>query len=46
LTLGLDNIEEDFNVGISVWPEGAPEATLGSRRFTGLSKSTGIRPED
>ena len=46
VTFGVDNIEEDFDVGLSVWPEGAPQATLGSRRFTGLAQSTGIRPEE
>lgn len=46
LTFGLDNIEEDVSIGLSVWPEGAPQAVIGSRRFTSLSESTGIRPED
>ena len=45
VTFELDNIEDDFSVGLSVWPEGAPQATLGSRRYTGLGTSTGIRPE-
>ena len=38
------NFEDDFVVSISLWPEGIPEWTLGSRRFTGLATSTGIRP--
>lgn len=46
LTFQLDKIEEDFSVGLSVWPEGAPNVAVGSRRFTSLSESTGIRPED
>ncbi len=46
LTFGLDNIEEDVQVGVSVWPEGAPNAVVGSRRFTGVAESTGIRPQD
>jgi hypothetical protein len=39
-----DEVNDDFSVGVSRWPEGIPEWTLGSRRFTGLSTSTGIRP--
>ena len=39
-----DNLDDDFTVSISVWPEGIPEWTLGSGRFTGLATSTGIRP--
>jgi len=46
LTFAMDRIEDDFGVGLSVWPEGAPQAALGTRRYTGLSTSTGIRPED
>lgn len=44
LTFGVNNIEEDFNVSLSVWPEGAPQAAIGSRRYTGLGTSTGIKP--
>lgn len=39
-----DNIDDEYNVSLSIWPEGVPEWTLGSRRFTGLGTSTGIRP--
>ena len=46
LTFSADQIEDDFGIGLSIWPEGAPQAALGSRRYTGLSTSTGIRPED
>jgi len=46
LTFGLDNIENDVHVGVSIWPEGAPQAAIGSRKYTGLAQSTGIRPED
>lgn len=45
-TFALDEIEEDIGVGVTVWPEGAPQATIGSRRYTSLSESTGIRPQD
>ncbi len=39
-----DNIDDDFSISLSMWPEGVPEWTVGSRRFTGLTNSTGIRP--
>lgn len=40
-----DNIDSDLRVSVSLWPEGIPEWTFGSRRFTNVSSSTGIRPE-
>lgn len=43
-TFEYDHIDDDFSVTISIWPEGVPEWTLGSRRFNTLSQSTGIRP--
>ena len=39
-----DRVDDDISISISFWPEGIPEWTLGSRRFTGLTTSTGIRP--
>ncbi len=45
LTIEVDNIEEDFGVSLSMWPEGAPQATIGSRKYTGVAESTAIRPE-
>ncbi len=42
LTLGLDKIEETISMSLSVWPEGVPEAALGTKKYTGLSTSTGI----
>ncbi len=44
LNFEYDNIDDDFTVSVSIWPEGIPEWTLGSRRYTGLARSTGIRP--
>lgn|GEM_PF-340655 len=44
INLEYDNIEDDFSVSLSLWPEGIPEWTLGSRRFTGLATTTGIKP--
>jgi hypothetical protein len=44
VTFAVDEIKDDFGVSLSAWPEGLPAATLGTRRFTGLVTSTGIRP--
>ncbi|MBU0641542.1 MAG: LPS assembly protein LptD [Planctomycetes bacterium] len=44
VTCEWDAIFDDLTVSISVWPEGIPEWTIGSRRFTGLGTTTGIRP--
>ena len=45
LTFGVDNIEDNVNVSVSVWPEGVPEAAIGSKRYTGLATSTGINAQ-
>ncbi|HUU83661.1 MAG TPA: hypothetical protein VM243_09175 [Phycisphaerae bacterium] len=45
LTVDLNEADDDFGVSLSAWPEGLRRAALGSRRFTGLAESTGIRPE-
>jgi hypothetical protein len=39
----LDEAEDDFGVSFSIWPEGLPQAALGSRRFTGLATTTRIK---
>lgn len=39
ISFALDNAEDDFGVSVSIWPEGLPQAALGSRRFTGLASS-------
>jgi len=44
LSVEFDEVFDDTTVSLSIWPEGIPEWTLGSRRFTGLGTSTGIRP--
>lgn len=46
LTFEVDELEDVIGIGLSVWPEGAPQIALGSRRYTSLSESTGIKPED
>ena len=38
----LDEAEDDFGISFSLWPEGIPQAALGSRRFTGLANTTRI----
>ncbi len=43
-TFELDKAEDDFGISISAWPEGLPQATLGSRRFSRNPEFTGIRP--
>ncbi len=44
LNFEVDEVLDDVSISVSLWPEGIPEWTLGSRRFTGLSTTTGIRP--
>ncbi len=39
VSFALDEPEDDFGVSISIWPQGVPEATLGSRRFAGLGST-------
>ncbi|MHC4695902.1 MAG: LPS assembly protein LptD [Planctomycetota bacterium] len=39
----LDEAEDDFGISFSLWPEGLPQAALGSRRFTGLANTTKIK---
>lgn len=45
LAFDLDEVEDDFGVSLSVWPEGFPRTVIGSRRFTGVATSTAISPE-
>lgn len=44
LVVEYDGVDDDFRVTLTLWPEGIPEWTLGSRRFTGVASTTGIRP--
>jgi hypothetical protein len=41
----MDDSEDDYGVSFSIWPEGLPQATIGSRRFTGLAQTTRLQPE-
>lgn len=43
ISFELDEAEDDFGISMSLWPEGLPQAALGSRRFTGLANTTSLR---
>ena len=43
VTLDVDRSLEDVGINLSVWPEGAPNAGFGSKRFTGLTDSVGLQ---
>ncbi len=43
VAMDIDRSLEDIGVNISIWPEGAPRMGLGSKRYTGLSDSVGLR---
>ena len=45
VSFALNEPEDDFGVSMSVWPQGLPEATLGSRRFTTLGSTTRLRTD-
>ena len=45
ISFSLDEAEDDFGVSFSLWPEGLPQAKLGSRRFTGIPGIPGV-PRD
>lgn len=38
----LDEAEDDVGLSFTLWPEGLPQAAIGSRRFTGLANTTSI----
>ncbi len=44
-TFQLDNVQNDFGVSLSAWPEGIPEAAIGTRRYTGIPENIGISPQ-
>lgn len=39
----LDEAEDDVGVSLSIWPEGLPQAAIGSKRFTGLANTTSVQ---
>lgn len=44
LNFDVDRYFDDVSITLSAWPEGISEWAVGSRRFSGLATSTGIRP--
>jgi lipopolysaccharide export system protein LptA len=42
VTLDVDKTLDDVGINLSVWPEGAPNLGLGSKRYTGLGDSVGL----
>lgn len=44
LAFELDEAESNAGVSLSIWPEGLPKASIGSRRFTGLATTTAFSP--
>jgi len=45
LSFELNQSANDFGVSLSIWPEGLPQAALGSRRFTGLANTTSLKKD-
>jgi hypothetical protein len=45
IALDVDKALDDVGVNFSIWPEGTPKLGLGSKRYTGLADSVGIRTE-
>ena len=43
VSLDVDRGLEDVGINFSVWPEGAPQLGLGSKRYTGLADSVGLQ---
>ncbi|MCK6456248.1 MAG: LPS assembly protein LptD [Phycisphaerae bacterium] len=44
ISFDLDEPTDDIGISFSAWPEGAPQLGLGSKRFTGVGDSIGVRP--
>ncbi len=42
VSLDVDKTLDDVGINLSVWPEGAPNLGLGSKRYTGLGDSVGL----
>ncbi|MHC5110021.1 MAG: LPS assembly protein LptD [Planctomycetota bacterium] len=43
LAFEFDDARDDLGVSVSFWPEGLPNAAIGSKRFTGLATSTRLK---
>jgi len=44
LTVEFDETEDVDSVSLALWPEGIPEWTIGSRRYSDLATTTDVRP--
>lgn len=44
IAFDIDRTFDNIGITLSFWPEGASRLALGSKRFTGLAESVGIRP--
>lgn len=44
VALDVDKAIDDVGINFSIWPEGSPRMGLGSKRYTGMADSVGIRP--
>lgn len=42
LAFDVDRPLDDIGINLSIWPEGAPNFGLGSKRYTGLGESVGL----
>ena len=42
VSFDVDRALEDVGVNFSIWPEGAPQFGVGSKRYTGLTDSIGL----
>lgn len=42
LAFDVDRPLDDLGINLSIWPEGAPNFGLGSKRYTGLAESVGL----
>lgn len=44
VSIEWDRALNDFSVSMSIWPEGTSNVALGSKRYTSLGDSVGLRP--
>lgn len=44
LSVNYDGFQDDYSLNFSMWPEGAPQTTIGPRRFVPLGQSIGLSP--
>lgn len=43
IAVDWDKAIDDYGINFSVWPEGAPQLGVGSKRYTGLADSVGLQ---